>query len=256
MPRPELTSPTPGASQEGALPPGILAPEHEEPELVSAVHTVRPGQTLFRIAKTYGIPVADLVAANALDAGTPLSVGQTLVIPGGFAAPELDGGAPAQSAPDTWGELETDAGTPPAATLDRSTTQPPLLSYQAPLQWPVRGVLYARFGKKGREPHDGIDLACPTGTPVKTAASGVVLYAGEQRGYGLLVVVDHGQNLVTVYAHNHDLRVKTGQVVRDGQVLATVGDSGRTSGPHLHFEVRKNGLAVDPLRMLGAPPAG
>jgi murein DD-endopeptidase MepM/ murein hydrolase activator NlpD len=115
-------------------------------------------------------------------------------------------------------------------------------------------VLYARFGRKGKEPHDGIDLSAPAGTPVKTAAPGRVIYAGEQRGYGQIVIVEHGGGLVTIYAHNQDLRVKSAQLVRPGQVIATVGESGRTSGPHLHFEVRKDGTPVDPLEYLGSPP--
>ncbi|MGO9829668.1 MAG: peptidoglycan DD-metalloendopeptidase family protein [Myxococcaceae bacterium] len=123
------------------------------------------------------------------------------------------------------------------------------------LQWPLRGVLYARFGKKGREPHDGIDLAAPAGTSVRTAGEGVVLFAGAQSGYGLIVVVAHEKGLVTVYAHSRDLRVRTGQTVRAGQVIATVGESGKTSGPHLHFEVRVDGEPVDPLRFLGPVPA-
>jgi lipoprotein NlpD len=123
------------------------------------------------------------------------------------------------------------------------------------LRWPLRGVLYARFGRKGRSPHDGIDLAAPAGTPVRTAAEGSVLFAGPQQGYGLLVIVEHAHGLVTVYAHNRDLRVRTGQPVREAQVIATVGESGKTSGPHLHFEVRQDGAPVDPLEFLGPPPA-
>ena len=125
---------------------------------------------------------------------------------------------------------------------------------RSPLQWPLRGVLYARFGKKGRSPHDGIDLAAPAGTPVRTAGEGSVLFAGPQQGYGLLVIIEHAHGMVTVYAHNRDLRVKTGQAVREGQVIATVGESGKTSGPHLHFEVRQDGAPVDPLDFLGPPP--
>jgi murein DD-endopeptidase MepM/ murein hydrolase activator NlpD len=89
---------------------------------------------------------------------------------------------------------------------------------------------------------------------VKTAAPGTVLFAGDQRAYGLIVIVQHQGELITLYAHNRDLRVKTGQLVREGQVVATVGDSGRTSGPHLHFEVRKGGLPVDPIEQLGPVP--
>jgi murein DD-endopeptidase MepM/ murein hydrolase activator NlpD len=90
---------------------------------------------------------------------------------------------------------------------------------------------------------------------VKTAGAGSVLFAGDQKGYGLIAIVEHQNGLITLYAHNRDLRVKTGQKVRDGQVIATVGDSGATSGPHLHFEVRKDGQPVDPLEHLGPVPA-
>ena len=89
----------------------------------------------------------------------------------------------------------------------------------------------------------------PAGTPVRTAGEGSVLFAGPQPGYGLIVVVEHEHGLVTVYAHSRDLRVRTGQPVRPGQVIATVGESGKTSGPHLHFEVRVDGEPVDPLRL-------
>jgi len=122
------------------------------------------------------------------------------------------------------------------------------------LEWPLRGVLYARFGRKGKEAHDGIDLAAPLGTPIKAAQPGKVLYAGDQKGYGLIAIIEHSNGLTTMYAHNRDLRVKTGQQVRDGQVIATVGESGRTTGPHLHFEVRKDGVPVDPLDHLGPVP--
>jgi murein DD-endopeptidase MepM/ murein hydrolase activator NlpD len=134
----------------------------------------------------------------------------------------------------------------PVASVRKSSGQ---------LRWPLRGVLYARFGRKGKSPHDGIDLAAPAGTPVRTAAEGSVLFAGPQQGYGLLVIIEHAHGLVTVYAHNRDLRVRTGQQVRDGQVIATVGESGKTSGPHLHFEVRQDGAPVDPLDILGPPPS-
>lgn len=127
---------------------------------------------------------------------------------------------------------------------------PRLGNPEGTLDWPLKGVLYARFGKKGRGPHDGIDLAAPLGTPVRTAAEGRVLFAGEQKGYGLIAIVEHSEGLVTLYAHNRDLRVKQGQQVRGGQVIATVGESGRTSGPHLHFEVRRAGRPVDPLAHL------
>jgi murein DD-endopeptidase MepM/ murein hydrolase activator NlpD len=122
------------------------------------------------------------------------------------------------------------------------------------LRWPLRGVVYGRFGKRGNEVHDGIDLAAPAGTPVRTAAAGRVLFAGEQRGYGLLLIVEHAGGLVTLYAHNETLKVKEGQELGENEVVATVGESGHTTGPHLHFEVRINGVPVDPMPYLGPPP--
>ena len=140
---------------------------------------------------------------------------------------------------------------PPAARGKSASTERETVG---DLNWPLRGVLYARFGRHGREVHDGIDLAAPVGTLVKTAGPGTVVYAGEQRGYGLIAIVEHPNGLTTLYAHNHDLRVKTGQQVRAGQVIASVGESGRTTGPHLHFEVRRDGVPVDPMPHLGPIP--
>jgi lipoprotein NlpD len=235
------------------------ATAHAEPEIVSPApppppppapprnHTVQPGQTLYRIALHHKVEVDALMRHNGITDPTTLSVGQVLLIPG----PPPAAAAEAPSAPAPPAAAATSA---PAPARERPRGPVPMPTGEGLLQWPLRGVLYGRFGQKGSERHDGIDLAAPMGTPVHTAGAGKVLYAGEQKGYGNIVIVDHGGGLITLYAHNQDLRVKTGQLVRVGQVVATVGQSGRTSGPYLHFEVRKDGLPVDPLKFLGAPP--
>jgi murein DD-endopeptidase MepM/ murein hydrolase activator NlpD len=231
---------------------GFVPAAHREPDLVTASgevrHRVEKGQTLYRIARTYGLSVDELMRANAIDDPRELKVGEWLRIPGAEApkAKVVEADSPEPTPP----------ARPAAATPEKKA--PKVLTKvgtsNGPLSWPIRGVLYARFGRKGKEPHDGIDLAAPAGTPVKTAAPGTTLYAGEQKGYGLIVIVEHAGGLITLYAHNRDVRVKTGQKVREGQVVATVGDSGKTSGPHLHFEVRKDGVPVDPLLYLGPVP--
>jgi murein DD-endopeptidase MepM/ murein hydrolase activator NlpD len=168
--------------------------------------------------------------------------------------PSRSASAPPRATPS--GRVETPVlGALPPRSSARSTPPPRPVARAGTLEWPLRGVLYARFGRKGKAPHDGIDLSAPAGTPVKTAGEGKVLFAGPQQGYGLLVIVEHAHGLVSVYAHNRDLRVRTGQALREGQVIATVGESGKTSGPHLHFEVRQDGDPVDPLPLLGPPPA-
>lgn len=219
-------------------------------DLISVRHVVGAGQTLYRIARTYDISVDELMAVNGIEDPRTLKVGQELVIPG--ATQLLEVVPPGAQEAREEQALMTGKAPPPPVVSKVKISDPKRMGN---LEWPVRGLLYARFGKKGKEPHDGIDLAAPLGTPVKTAAPGTVLYAGEQAGYGLIVILGHENDTITLYAHNRDLRVKTGQKVRASQVIATVGESGKTSGPHLHFEVRKKGMPVDPLLHLGPVPS-
>lgn len=115
---------------------------------------------------------------------------------------------------------------------------------------PVDGRLTGRFAMRDGRLHEGIDLAQAAGTPVRPARAGVVVLASERPGYGRVVVVDHGGDLATVYAHLDRIDVAAGQPVADDAVLGTVGTSGRAFGAHLHFEVRLGGTAVDPLVFL------
>lgn len=225
--------------------PQLSSPSRESSG--SIVHPVAQGQTLYRIAKAYGLTVDELMKANRIDDPRELKAGESLRIPGAQSRQPVAARDAPEPEPAARARIEPERKQPKLVRVGKGT---------GVLQWPLRGVLYARFGKKGKEPHDGVDLAAPAGQAVKTAAPGKVLFAGEQKGYGLIVIVEHEGGLITLYAHNRDLRVKTGQKVREGQVVATVGDSGRTSGPHLHFEVRSDGVPMDPLDYLGpVPPA-
>jgi murein DD-endopeptidase MepM/ murein hydrolase activator NlpD len=118
------------------------------------------------------------------------------------------------------------------------------------LGWPVSGPVTSGFGMRWGRMHEGIDIMCSTGTPVRAAAAGTVIYAGWLGGYGNLVVVDHGGGLSTAYAHNSSFASSVGQSVAAGQVVSYSGNTGNSSGPHVHFEVRVNGSAVDPLGYL------
>jgi len=124
------------------------------------------------------------------------------------------------------------------------------------LAWPVRGAITSSFGTrvhpvfKTKILHTGIDIKAGDGTPVKAPAAGEVLFAGWLRGYGQIVILDHGSDLTTVYAHLSRIRVDEGKAVRNGEIIGNVGSTGLTSGPHLHFEVRINGDAKDPLKYL------
>jgi murein DD-endopeptidase MepM/ murein hydrolase activator NlpD len=118
---------------------------------------------------------------------------------------------------------------------------------------PVAGPVTDLFGPRGRRFHSGIDYPAPTGTPVKAAAAGKVSFAGwSPGGWGNLVTIDHGGGVRTLYAHLSRVGVRIGQRVGTGRRIGRVGASGNATGPHLHFEVRLRGAAVDPSSGLGS----
>lgn len=126
-----------------------------------------------------------------------------------------------------------------------------------PSIWPVEGYMTDGFGMR-RDPfdetlsefHAGQDIAAPTGSPVMAAGSGTVTFAGPQSGYGQLVIVDHGRGITTRYGHLSKIEVVDGQSIGRGEVLGRVGSTGRSTGPHLHYEVRVNDGSVNPRRYL------
>jgi hypothetical protein len=125
----------------------------------------------------------------------------------------------------------------------------------AALAWPVPGEVISRFGIRYRRLHSGVDIRSGYGAAIRAAAGGRVLLAEWFGPYGNLSVIDHGGGLATLCAHQAGLVVREGETVQAGQLVGFLGDTGRSSGPHLHFEVRVHGTPVDPLAYLGdAPP--
>lgn len=133
-------------------------------------------------------------------------------------------------------------------------TRPMLMS--VPFRWPVRGALNSRFGMRpspwtgDQEFHRGLDISANRGTAVLAPASGSVYFAGNGGEYGTTVILDHGHGLRSLYGHLQEIRVKQGQAVERGQVIALTGNTGRSSGPHLHYEIQVHGQAVDPRQYL------
>ena len=207
-------------------------------------HVVVEGETIYGLARANDVTERALLEENLLARPEDLRAGTEIFIPRADDAPPV--------------AADVDAPPPPTALRDispapqqRRRLLPPVTHAEHPtLAWPVRGVLYSRFGPRDRDFHDGIDIACPEGTPVAAARAGKVVFAGEQRGYGNIVLVRHDDGLVTVYAHNAANEVREGDAVAAGQEIARVGRTGRTTGPHLHFEVRENAKPHDPLAYL------
>jgi murein DD-endopeptidase MepM/ murein hydrolase activator NlpD len=128
---------------------------------------------------------------------------------------------------------------------------------QQGLRWPVQGKITSRFGPRGFfHLHRGVDIKAPKGTPVHAAAAGTVAFSGRQSSYGRVIKIDHPNGLRTVYAHNSSNFVRAGQHVNAGAVIGAVGQTGHATTNHLHFEVRRHGVARDPLPLLRAGPAG
>ena len=140
---------------------------------------------------------------------------------------------------------------PPAGLGDLTST---------PSLWPVIGHLTGSFGER-MDPfsgegafHTGVDIASQYGDAVRVAADGVVIEAGDRAGYGRLVVVDHGFGVTTWYGHLSSFNVMVGEQLKRGDTIGNVGVSGRSTGPHVHYEVRINGAPVNPMRYLRQPP--
>lgn len=145
-----------------------------------------------------------------------------------------------------------------ATYVDLSKTEEQLKKYMLtiPTLWPASGRISDKFGYR-KDPftkrntfHDGLDIGADYGASIKAAADGKVTFSGLKNGYGRMVVIDHGRGISTAYGHASKLLVKAGQEVKKGDIIAKVGSSGRSTGPHLHFEVRLYNTPVDPLKYL------
>lgn len=194
-----------------------------------AIHTVTSGDTLGSIANRYKVNVEDIVgySGNGLpDASAPLSIGAKLIIPEGtkpFAG--------------TQGVAYTGGAVPASARIGSGS-----------FAWPATGSINQRFWSG----HAGIDIGAWTGSPVRAADGGYVAVArgGWNAGYGNHVIIDHGNGFVTVYAHLNSIFVKQGESVVRGQQVGSVGNTGNSTGPHLHFEIRYQGVPRNPLNYL------
>lgn len=124
------------------------------------------------------------------------------------------------------------------------------ISLNISLTRPVSGKITSRFGSRGRSTHTGLDIANSVGTPIKAAGTGTVTFSGKKGSYGNLIIISHGNGVQTYYAHCNSLYVTAGTKVSQGQTIATVGSTGNSTGPHLHLEIRVNGVAQNPQNYL------
>jgi murein DD-endopeptidase MepM/ murein hydrolase activator NlpD len=187
-------------------------------------YIVKKGDTLTKIAETYNISIENLTSTNEIKDPDKIIIGHNLTIP----------------------------------TNNKMNQTYRVMSRNNNLHfiWPIQGRISSEFGwrehplTQERDYHRGLDIAVSTGSPVYSAEKGIVTYSGWSKGYGRLIIIQHRNNTKTYYAHNLRLLVKQGDKIRQGKIIALSGNSGVSTGPHLHFEVKVNNQSIDPLKYL------
>lgn len=255
------------------------------------VVTVRPADTLWSLARDHNVSVKALEGANGLGPGSVIHPGERLTVPGRYASPTTDTGGPVPptvtvTKGDTLWSIAHRYHTSVAALMSandlpsnallagqtlrivppgqlgaaRVPSKDPSPTPTTSMVWPIRGAITSRFGYRqlrvdGSNFHTGLDIAGNLGEPIRAAVGGTVVLAGWNGGYGLCVIVRHGSTTY-YYGHASVLLVKRGQAVKEGQIIAQVGDTGHSTGPHLHFEIRVDDQPVDPLPLLRVRASG
>lgn len=189
------------------------------PDSGNKIHRIKAGETLWDIAASAGISVKELQKCNPGQDPNVLKIGDVLKLPGG-------------------------------ARLVASQSSRGLKYSDFVLNWPLAGTITSYFGWRDEGYHYGLDIAAESGKKIRAAAAGVVTYAGWKGNYGKAVMIQHEDGRLTLYGHMQRIAVKTGQNVNQGQTIGRVGSTGHSTGPHVHFEVRKNGICCNPMKYL------
>lgn len=194
--------------------------ELQVPSQKGVLYSVQKGDTLWRIARLYRVEIGRILAANRRGADDLLLPGEKLFLPGAKPAAPRAAAAPASRG----GEEE--------------------------FAQPARGVVSSPFGRRWGRMHEGVDIANDAGTPIRAALAGKVAHAGWIQGYGYTVILEHRQGYTTLYGHMQQILAEPGAHVVRGQIIGRMGSTGNSTGPHVHFEVRRDGELVNPQRIL------
>ncbi|MBI4965861.1 MAG: LysM peptidoglycan-binding domain-containing M23 family metallopeptidase [Desulfomonile tiedjei] len=189
-------------------------------------HPVEANENLSMIAKAYDVNPQHLAEVNNLKPPYDVKAGSKIFVPGASRVKHV------------------------RATPDSATPQTDVQAFTGLLSWPVNGKVISEFGVRDKTQHDGIAIQAPEGTPVKAAGDGKVGHVGKMAGYGNVVLIEHPDRLVTVYAHLKAISVNKGTLVKRGQAIGSVGSSGRAAEPSLYFAVTSRSKPRNPLFFL------
>lgn len=209
------------------LPPSLRLPPLKQDSPASGIfHTVMPNESLSGISKAYGVDLQILAEVNNLGPPYAIRANAKIFIPGASDAKKVE---------------------PSPTTVHE---KPEVKDFSGVLGWPVEGKIISEFGVRGGTQYNGITIQATENTPVKAAAGGRVGHVGNIPGLGNVVLMEHSNRLITVYAHLKDIKVAIGDTLNRGHVVGTVGTSGRAEGPALYFEVRSKRNPRNPLFFL------
>ena len=254
------TTPTPVAPVSQPVPQALTPPIKSASRATGPVHTITSGESLYVIARKYGVDPQAIVKANDLSSMDKIFVGQKLVIPGGTAPTATDPvqtasiptSAPKRTAPEpSQNEPEPKTTTTASSSDDAAVAavvQPVKpAAADGKFRWPLSGTVITDFA----ESRSGINIAAQEGTAIRAAESGTVIYTGSAvQGYGNLILIKHENGYVSAYAHLKDINVAKGETVGRGDAIGSTGMTGGVSRPQLHFELRKGATPVDPTPLL------
>jgi len=212
-------------------------PPRQEKKVVrkGVYHVVKRHQTLYRICKTYGVDIHEVASINGIADPSKIQTGQRIFIPGARKVLKV--------------EIVIDDVA--AEQVETARERAKAVYKEMDFIWPVEGRMGDGFEDNERKRHQGIDIRASRGTPIKASGAGTVIYSGNTiKGYGNMVILRHSEEYVTVYAHNQVNLVEERDRIEKGQIIGKVGQTGRATGPHLHFEIRRNNKPVDPLPYL------
>ena len=194
-------------------------------------HIVERHQTLYRICKTYGVDLKEVASLNGIADPGKIETGQRIFIAGAKKVLKV--------------EIYIDDVAAEQGEKSKITYK------KLDFIWPVEGKITDVFTEVENKKHQGIDISSPLGTPIRASNAGKVIYSNNGiKGYGNLIILRHSEEYVSVYAHNQVNLVEEGTWAEKGQVIGKVGQTGKATGPHLHFEIRKNNKALNPLLFL------
>lgn len=227
------------------------------PSIDGIIYETKKEDNLWSIAKDYSLSPESIIRENKINSSI-LSIGEKLILKG-ITEIKVKDTSNDISTKSTYNDINVKSTSNEIKTKKADSNNINNKTYKkttssqntsSSFMWPASGSISSKFGSRWGSKHTGLDIAVGTGTSVKAAAAGEVIFSGWKGNYGNLIIIDHGNGYKTYYAHNSKLLAKVGQSVDKGTIISLSGSTGNSTGPHLHFEIRQNDEPVNPLSFL------